>query len=143
MSNTKGSPDSSAHDGSVIDGDYLNNEMCVMNANPQEVIANDTANVKEQSRPLDMEPLRSGSSSREDEAGTADVLVGPVLHSNKSAIFGPPINFDKVASAKSDQLPVVTSVSNVTPVITQPVLHHVPLRKFEIPESMLDPYGER
>ena len=128
------SPDSSSV---VIDGDYLNNEMCVLNANTQEGITG-TANVKEQSSPLDMEPLRSGSSSREDEPRTA-VPYQPVttLHSNKGAIFGPPINFDKVTSTASEQAPVVTSAPNVTPVTVQPVSHHVPLRKFQIPESML------
>ena len=128
------SPDSSSV---VIDGDYLNNEMCVLNANTQEGI-NGTANVKEQSSPLDMEPLRSGSSSREDEPHIA-VPYQPVttLHSNKGAIFGPPINFDKATSTASEQSPVVTSAPSVTPVTVQPVSHHVPLRKFQIPESML------
>ena len=120
----------------MIDGDYLNNEMCVLNANTQDGITG-TNNVKEQSSPLDMEPLRSGSSSREDEPRTS-VPYQPVttLHSNKGAIFGPPINFDKVTST-GDQSPVVTPVPSVTPVTVQPVSHHVPLRKFQIPESML------
>ena len=129
------SPDSTTHEGSVIDGDYLNNEMCVLNANTQEGVIGRTVVSKEQSSPLDMEPLRSGSSSREDEPRTAAVPYQPVtaLHSNKGAIFGPPINFDKVTSTKSDQPPVVTSATTATPVT---VPHHVPLRKFQIPESM-------
>lgn len=132
------SPDSSTHNDSVIDGDYLNNEMCVMNANTK---PSDTTKIMDQSSPLDMEPLRSGSSSREDELqATVSYHPGPTLHSNKGAIFGPPINFDKVTSSASDQLlapPVVTSVPSITPVTVQPVSHHVPLRKFQIPESML------
>ena len=122
----------------MIDGDYLNNEMCVLNANMQDGITGATNNVKGQSSPLDMEPLRSGSSSREDEPRTS-VPYQPVttLHSNKGAIFGPPINFDKVTSATSDQSSVVTSAPSVTPVTVQPVSHHVPLRKFQIPESMV------
>ena len=128
------SPDSSDHNGSVIDGDYLNNEMCVMNAK-----GGNTVKVMDQSSPLDMEPLRSGSSSREDEETQTAVPYqpAPTLHSNKGAIFGPPINFDKVNSTISDPPPVVTSVPSVTPVTVQPVSHHVPLRKFQIPESML------
>ena len=132
------SPDSSIHNDGVIDGDYLNNEMCVLNANTQ---PSDTTKVMDQSSPLDMEPLRSGSSSREDEPQAAvPHQPGPTLHSNKGAIFGPPINFNKVTSTTSDQPlppPVVTSVPSVTPVTVQPVSHHVPLRKFQIPESML------
>lgn len=132
------SPGSSTHNDSVIDGDYLNNEMCVLNANTQ---LSDTTKVMDQSSPLDMEPLRSGSSSREDAPqATVSYQAGPTLHSNKGAIFGPPINFDKVTSVTNDQPPpppVVTSVLSVTPVTVQPVSHHVPLRKFQIPESML------
>ena len=132
------SPDSSIHNDGVIDGDYLNNEMCVLNANAQ---PSDTTKVMDQSSPLDMEPLRSGSSSREDEPQAAvPHQPGPTLHSNKGAIFGPPINFNKVTSTTSDQPlppPVVTSVPSVTPVTVKPVSHHVPLRKFQIPESML------
>jgi len=132
------SPGSSSHNSSMIDGDYLNNEMCVMNANSQEVMTGNTVKVMDQSSPLDMEPLRSTSSSREDEAHTAmPYQAEPTLHSNKGAIFGPPINFDKVTSTTCDQPPIVTSVSSFTPAISQPVSHHVPLRKFQIPESML------
>lgn len=123
----------------MSDGDYLNNEMCVLNANTQESMPSDTAKVMDQSSPLDMEPLRSGSSSsREEEPQSAiPYQTGPTLHSNKGAIFGPPINFDKVTSTASDQPPIVTSsVPSVTPVTVQPVPHHVPLRKFQIPESM-------
>lgn len=121
----------------MIDGDYLNNEMCVLNANMQDSITG-TNNVKEQSSPLDMEPLRSGSSSREDEPRTSvPYQPATTLHSNKGAIFGPPINFDKVTATTGDQSPVVTSAPSVTPVTVQPVPHRVPLRKFQIPESML------
>ena len=132
------SPGSSTHSSSVmIDGDYLNNEICVLNADTQEGNTG-TANIKKESSPLDMEPLRSGSSSREDEPRTA-VPYQPTttMHSNKGAIFGPPINFDKVTSTTSDQSPVVTSAPTVPSVTVQPVSHHVPLRKFQIPESML------
>lgn len=130
--------DSSIQNSSVIDGDYLNNEMCVMNANTKEVTASDTTKAMEQSSPLDMEPLRSGSSSREDEPQTVvPHQIVSTLHSNKGAIFGPPINFNKVISTTNDQPPVVTSVPSVMPVTVQPVSHHVPLRKFQIPESML------
>lgn len=129
--------DSSIANNSVVDGDYLNNEMCVMNANSQEVMTGNAAKAMDQSSPLDMEPLRSSSSSREDEHQTAPPYqMPPTLHSNKGAIFGPPINFDKVSSTASDHPPVVTSAPSVPPVTVLPVTHHAPLRKFQIPESM-------
>ena len=119
----------------MTDGDYLNNEMCVLNANTLK----GTTNVKEQSSPLDMEPLRSGSSSREDEPQTSiPCQPANTLHSNKGAIFGPPINFDKVTSTTGNKSPVITSAPSTTTTTMQPVIHHhVPLRKFQIPESML------
>ena len=118
-----------------MDGDYLNNEMCVLNANALKSTTID----KEQSSPLDMEPLRSGSSSREDEPQTSiPYQPANTLHSNKGAIFGPPINFDKVTSTTGNESPVITSAPSATTTAIQPVTHHhVPLRKFQIPESML------
>jgi len=115
---------------SVMDGDYLNNELCVLNANSEE------------GSPLNMEPLRSTSSSREDEAastavpqvGTTQPVAqsGTTLHSNKGAIFGPPVSFDAAPSIHQQSPPKSVSAPSVP---TQPITHHIPLRRFQIPES--------
>lgn len=112
---------------SVVDGDYLNSELCVLNANCEEV---------DRTSPLNMEPLRSTSSSREDEILTTTPQVGTTLHSNKGAIFGPPVSFDAVPSVPNQLPPKSVSAPNVS-VTVQPITHHVPLRRFQIPESEL------
>jgi len=96
-----------------------------MNANSEQV---------DHSSPLNMEPLRSTSSSREDEIPSTTPQAGTTLHSNKGAIFGPPISFDIVPTVHNQSPPKSISAPNMS-VPVQPLTHHVPLRKFQIPES--------